>query len=408
MPGPVSRRGRLRRLALAVGLALLTAAPAGGQGRQGVSLPAPGGPHTLGTTLLHLVDSTRADLVDGARRREVMVQLWYPAARGGGERAPYMAGALVDTLRREGYYEVDSTTFAAWRRLRTHAREDAPPAAGPSFPVLLLSHGFGVSRSSYTALAEELASHGYAVAAVDHPYGGITLLPDGRVLSVAADTGDVRSEATLGSRVRQWAADASFVLDRLRAMDAAPAGRFAGRLDLARAGMLGHSLGGAAAVEACRTDPRFRACADLDGALYGPAGELGPGGPTLVVRSRPLYSDAELAARGRTRAGWDSLGAEIAGRFRVLFAKRPEVPAYHLQLAGTGHMSFSDAPFTFPVAVNRFGGRIIAPERGHRVLSAYLRAFFARHLGGGIGADGGDGGLLDAPSPRYPEVVFVK
>jgi hypothetical protein len=41
-----------------------------------------------------------------------------------------MKGALVDTLRREGYYEVDSTTFAAWRRLRTHAPDDAPPAAG--------------------------------------------------------------------------------------------------------------------------------------------------------------------------------------------------------------------------------------------------------------------------------------
>lgn len=391
----------LRRLALVLALpaALGWSAPgAAAQGR--VALPRPDGPHRVGTTLVHVVDSTRTDLVDGTRRREVVAQLWYPAARGGGARAPYLDGELLDRLRREGYYEVDAATFDAWGRLRAHARTDAPPLAGRRLPVLLLSHGLGVSRSHNTVLAEELASHGYLVAAIDHPYGGLTRLPDGRVLGLAADT--ARDEGRFGRRAREWAADASRVLDRLAAMDGARTGPFAGRLDLARVGMLGHSLGGAAAVEACRTDARIRACADLDGALYGPVGETGPARPTLVLRSAPVYTDAELAARGRTREAWEAMGRRIEGELRAVLARRPDVPSYLLSVTGTGHMSFSDAPFTFPGAVTRFGGTALDPLRGRRIVSAYLRAFFGRHL------DGTGGELLDGPSARYPEVVLAR
>jgi len=398
-PGRGARRGVL---ALAVSAVLAACVPGAGAQTAGLRLPSPEGPHPVGTTVLHVVDSTRADPVDAARRRELMVQLWYPAAPGGEDAARYVPGAAAEAMRRDGYYDVDTLTFDAWKRLRTHARTDTPVLRGRRLPVLVLSHGLGVSRAHYTALAQELASHGYAVAAVDHPYGGVAALPDGRVLTAGEDPGDLRNDSTLGRRVQQWAADAGFVLDRLRAMDGARTGRFAGRLDLGRAGMVGHSLGGAAAVEACRTDSRFRACADLDGALYGPAAETGPARPTLVIRSRPVYSDEELAARGRTREAWEAMGREIEGSLLAILARRPEVPSYLVSVAGTGHMSFSDAPFTFPTAVTRFGGEQVEPLRGHRIVSAYLRAFFERHL------DGGGGALLDGPSPLYPEVTFAR
>lgn len=396
------RPARWGGLALAVSAVLAACVPGAGAQAGRPQLPAPEGPHPVGTTVLHVVDSTRADPADAGRRRELMVQLWYPAASGGGAAARYVPGAAAEAMRRDGYYDVDSLTIDAWSRVRTHARSDAPVIHGTRLPVLVLSHGLGVSRAHYTALVEELASRGYTVAAVDHPYGGVAALPDGRVLTAGADPGDLRNDSTLGLRVQQWAADAGVVLDRLRAMDGARTGRFGGRLDLARAGMLGHSLGGAAAVEACRTDARFRACADLDGALYGPVAETGPARPTLVIRSRPVYSDEELAARGRTREAWEAMGREIEGSLLAILARRPEVPSYLVSVAGTGHMSFSDAPFTFPAAVTRFGGKQIDPLRGHRIVSAYLRAFFERHL------DGGSGALLDGPTTLYPEVTFAR
>jgi hypothetical protein len=41
-------------------------------------------------------------------------------------------------------------------------------------------------------------------------------------------------------------------------------------------------------------------------------------------------------------------------------------------VAGAGHFSFTDAPFVLPSAITRFGGRIIAPERGFEVITSVL------------------------------------
>ncbi|QIP85507.1 hypothetical protein GLX30_17340 [Streptomyces sp. Tu 2975] len=53
--------------------------------------------------------------------------------------------------------------------VRTHACVDARPASG-RFPLVLLSPGFSMPRSTLTALANDLASRGYVVAAVDHAH----------------------------------------------------------------------------------------------------------------------------------------------------------------------------------------------------------------------------------------------
>jgi hypothetical protein len=48
------------------------------------------------------------------------------------------------------------------------------------FPVILFSPGRGVSRLMYSAMARTLASHGYVVLTVDHPYDATIIeFPDG-------------------------------------------------------------------------------------------------------------------------------------------------------------------------------------------------------------------------------------
>ncbi len=52
---------------------------------------------------------------------------------------------------------------------------------------MVLSPGFTNSRSTLTALAEDLASHGYVVAGIDHTYESFaTAFPDGRVTTCLA------------------------------------------------------------------------------------------------------------------------------------------------------------------------------------------------------------------------------
>ncbi len=63
---------------------------------------------------------------------------------------------------------------------------------GGRFPVVLFSPGSGGARTQNTAWAEELASHGYLVAALDHPYdSAAVVLTDGRTIHTkTASTGD--------------------------------------------------------------------------------------------------------------------------------------------------------------------------------------------------------------------------
>src|SRR5487761_2300381 len=105
------------------------------------------------------------------------------------------------------------------------------------------------SRKVQSQMAEELASHGYVVIAMDHTDCWGTEFPDGRYLA-GNHSGDV------AGRLK----DMAFLLDELsRLNDSDP--MFANRLDLDRIGVYGISFGGMV-VETCRSDSRVK-CAGL-------------------------------------------------------------------------------------------------------------------------------------------------
>jgi len=133
-------------------------------------LPEPTGPCPVGTTSLWLKDVSRPDpWAAGVSARELMVSLWYPAAPAGGRRARYMTPAESGLqLTSRGITGVPQDLLST---VRTSAVSDATPAGRQrALPLVVLSPGFTNSRSALTALAEDLASHGYVVAGIDHTY----------------------------------------------------------------------------------------------------------------------------------------------------------------------------------------------------------------------------------------------
>src|SRR3954453_7416385 len=126
-----------------------------------VALPAPTGGAVVGSDVIELVDQARAG-------RRVMLTRWYPALPSERHRPP--AAYASPRLR---------AVIGALPHVRVHARAGARAARG-RLPVVLFSPGGNTSRILYQALAEDLASHGYLVIAVDHGEAPVEL-PNGRV-----------------------------------------------------------------------------------------------------------------------------------------------------------------------------------------------------------------------------------
>src|SRR5690606_27905272 len=114
--------------------------------------------------------------------------------------------------------------------------------------------GMGTSPIYYTSLLTEIASHGYVVAAVSHPYSlFVTVLPDDRII-YANESGYLdpflapeESEAATERIGAVWVEDIIFALDQLEQFNADDE-RLAGHLNLEQVGVFGHSFGGGAAT----------------------------------------------------------------------------------------------------------------------------------------------------------------
>ena len=367
------------------------------------ALPKPTGRFPVGTTVVYLTDSTRSD-TDFPAGRPINVQLWYPASSNAGTIAPYLIDqGLAASMLRNQYYGVDSAALRAWATLSTNSRRDAQPAAG-KHTLIAFSVGLGVARANYTSIAEELASQGMIVAAVESPLQGFMVLPNGK--EVIDTTGRYGETAAHRQGVAAWAKDISFALDRLSAGRVpAPAGRVAGTIDWTRVGATGHSTGGLVAIAACESDARVKVCVNMDGGVAAPDKQpladfvsAGVTKPTLLLRSQPLYDDTTLARRGMTREQWEKRG-EVGNQTLAEFIGRARAPLRHASVAGTGHFSFSDAPYVMPSAITRFGGRIIRPERGRTIITTVLRMYFENEFAGR-----GDG--LDALRGQFPELTL--
>jgi dienelactone hydrolase len=357
-------------------------------------LPEPTGPCPAGTTSLWLTDTSRPDpWAAGVAARELMVSLWYPAVPAGGRPAPYMTPAESGLqLTSRGITGIPPDMLST---VQTNAVSDATPAgAQHSLPLVVLSPGFTNSRSTLTALAEDLASHGYVVAGIDHTYEShATAFPDGRVttcLARQAPRRDRKEEVAAGR-----AADVCFVLDELTG--AHPAWPGAGLIDPAAMAMAGHSAGGAAAIAAMLADPRIRAGIDMDGATAVPIPDEGLARPFLFLGKQANYTPGNAGAVTPGTRDWKlRRGAVITWErdWELLTGWKR-----WLVVAGAVHASFTDLALLADQAGIDTGAGL-SGARSLDITRAYVRAFFDQHLRGRPQA------LLDQPSPRYPEVTF--
>lgn len=134
-------------------------------------LPTPNGTYAIGSTNFTITDESRDErLTEHPNdKRELFVEVWYPANLKEVEDLP-----KVQPLWQELYTgEMDIVRFFMHylKEIDTHTYPDVPPNLDHApFPVLLYNHGLQMFTSQSTLLMEHLASHGYIVVSIAHPY----------------------------------------------------------------------------------------------------------------------------------------------------------------------------------------------------------------------------------------------
>jgi predicted dienelactone hydrolase len=351
-------------------------------------LPEPTGPYSVGTTELYFVDPSRPETFtqDPSDVRELIVTAWYPTDPSPGAR-PALYWEHADIVG--GYLMRENGQPPALARYMTLVKANAFQDASISsthapFPVLIFSPGYMTNVLINTIQMEALASHGYVVFGIDHPYESFgSVYPDGRSaladpllreLIIRGDTASIDFEGSL----EIWTADTAFVLDQLERLNAPGSGSmWSGQLDLDNVGVFGVSFGGATAGAFCYQDPRCAAGVNIDGYQHG----ANMRGAVLQQPFMFIYSPGNAGTNNGVYRNVDN-------------------QAYSLTIAGSQHMGFSDLAFASPILrySNILGS--ISPVRLAEITNAYLLAFFDKHLKGEAAP------LLEAGGSIYPEVNF--
>lgn len=346
-------------------------------------IPAATGPYAVGTITYAWKDTSRLEMYtdDLNDYRELPVQVWYP---------------------------VDKTVQTA-----TNGIVNAPVSmAQATYPLLVFSPGAFGPRDSNISTYQELASNGYIVAAIDHTYQTpYASFPDGRTILISPKfvqevqihnqvmiTTPQEDARILDDWIVLRLLDLRMVVDGLEQINNdAGQSPLAGRMDLSRIGLIGHSLGGTSASQFCREDARCQAVVSLDGPLFGDRVSVASDGrqtfvetsfpkPLMLMYSGVLFTDPKYH--------------DTIYMASVMAYQRTSQPVYALVIDGAGHMNFTDLPLISPVLAGALGTGPINPERCIRIVNAYTLAFFDRNLKGEAVP------LLDGPSSEYPEVTF--
>ncbi|RMY44157.1 hypothetical protein D0865_10743 [Hortaea werneckii] len=219
-------------------------------------------------------------------------------------------------------------------------------------PILLFSPGYRVNRFYYNYLASTIASEGFTVITIDHPYdANIIIYPDGDTVYTNASILENPSWDLIPR-----AEDASFVIDQLSnatAMGELIPSRGPRRFPVDRVAMFGHSAGGGAAMVAASRDSRIRSAINWDGPILGSLPLPGMSQPALFIAREDV-----------TYHSWPRAWSQLEG------------PKLAIRIANTTHQSFSDAPTLFQAAgqnLKPFARLLgtIPPEEMVRLLTCY-------------------------------------
>lgn len=368
-------------------------------------LPATKGEYPISTMTLHVIDESRPEIYteEEEDHRELMVTLWYPADSNlHAKEKPYITNLKdfsTSLLKQE---HLPGFLLNYLSNVHTNVTMNAPVSKKDGkFPLLLFSHGMGVPTEFYTSILSEVASHGYVIAAIEHPYSTVvTTFPDGRVTDLKTSVERFTDEQ-LSELEKVWARDTDFVLEQLESGKLSnDVDSLVFKIDFKSIGCFGHSFGGAVSYLACFSNDRIKAGINLDGSIYSnvPKDSINKKAFLLLTTDDyaasikqnievPDYSELddkqllELQKQGITREQYVII-AERAKASNLAFQSIINNGGYFISIENTKHYNFTDLPFFSPVL--QMTGMVgkIDKEKGLEIINNYIVSFYDEKLKG--------------------------
>lgn len=257
-------------------------------------IPKPTGEYQVGIYKMDMVDSNRKNTYDiPSENRKLAMWFFYPSAAERGEKMHYGIEEDLKKLK------------IPWTNNFIECYENIEPA-GSSFPGIIYSHGYNSNLYINTAFCADMASHGFIVVSISHPYETDTVYyQDGSVINFHEPFAKIAEGLSIAESIRYmglildfispyknlairqqrifknhirdardhiatWAQDNSFVLDKLIELNQESDFFLNKRFDFTKGvGLAGHSFGGCTAVNSCYNDKRFCCALNLDGQVFG-------------------------------------------------------------------------------------------------------------------------------------------
>ena len=262
----------------------------------------PTGEYAVGTKTFTIYN-TRKETLDtkGDSMRHVPARLYYPTSKdatGGLKKGKALSRSEAIGVRKAFMMPVNYDKMEAAGENDSECYVDAPFIEDKKFPLIVFNPGYFSYIEGNSFLLIELASQGYVVLSVGHPYeclgtdyddGTYTIVDKslshkmyhpywGGILAAYKLTkfkGTMEEQAEffekfqnkyckfIGARVDEWVIDTNIAVDHAKK-------EFANILDLTNGiGIAGHSHGGAVAYKFCLTDPQYTCGINIDGGLFG-------------------------------------------------------------------------------------------------------------------------------------------
>ncbi|MEH7097478.1 alpha/beta hydrolase family protein [Neobacillus vireti] len=240
-----------------------------------------------------------------------------------------------------------------------------PENGDGTYPLLVFSHGAYGIKASNTSTYTELASHGYVVVSIDHPYHSFyTRSENGtnvfinqnynREISNLNSDGIYTNEELYGL-IQKWMKlrtdDMNFVIDTILKKAKSDQNPIYQQINTDKIGVFGHSMGGAASVWLGRQRDDIDAVVNIDAPFFSElvykkdTDAFAASSEAYTTPLLNLYSDDVWGQLDRTPI-------YVANKLNNKQFK----DAYTAHFKGAKHLSLTDLPLFSPILANMIQG----------------------------------------------------